>query len=599
MEGLERLEKHWRWWLLLVWLIACACLIYGRWAGIRTFGLGDTDDNMRIMEVRAWLAGQPWYDLRQYRLNPPYGADIHWSRLVDLPIAGLKLALTPLLGGAAAERAAVTVAPLLPLAVAMAAVAVTARRLIAPWAFALAWALLFCAASPRAMWTPLRIDHHGWQLAFLAWAVAGLLDPKRARGGLVLGLATALSVAIGLEMLLYLALAGAMAVLLWIRDPAESRRLATYGASLAGGTALGYLLFASNANRAPMCDALSPVWLSALVAAGAVAVVLALLPLRSWALRLAAAAVAGAVVAAAFALAWPHCLGRLENVSPEAERLWLVNVREARPIYLHGLQTAIIICALPVAGLVGYAAMLWRTRRKPDAMIGWAIAGAPALLAALLLLWQARAGPAAQLLAVPGAAGLAWLLLPRLLDSRWLLVRVLGTVAAFLLVSGILAQQAAQWIPQKARPAIKSINKANNLCWSLWGLHPVALVPKGYVLTHVDLGPRLIAVTHHDAIAGPYHRNGRDIVDVMTAFRGTADHAHEVIERRRIDYVLICPGMSETTIYASAAPDGFYRQLVRGQVPDWLQPVPLPKDSPFRMWRVVRPSQASSTLQGG
>src|SRR5688500_20280534 len=75
---------------------------------------------MRISQVRALLAGQDWYDLRQYRLDPPLGADIHWSRLVDLPIAGLKLALAPLFGGAADERAAVAIAPLLPLAVAVA-----------------------------------------------------------------------------------------------------------------------------------------------------------------------------------------------------------------------------------------------------------------------------------------------------------------------------------------------------------------------------------------------------------------------------------------------------------------------------------------------
>jgi hypothetical protein len=32
---------------------------------------------------------------------------------------------------------------------------------------------------------------------------------------------------------------------------------------------------------------------------------------------------------------------------------------------------------------------------------------------------------------------------------------------------------------------------------------------------------------------------------------------------------------------------GFYAQLQRGQVPGWLAPVPLPKNSPFKMWRVV------------
>ena len=43
------------------------------------------------------------------------------------------------------------------------------------------------------------------------------------------------------------------------------------------------------------------------------------------------------------------------------------------------------------------------------------------------------------------------------------------------------------------------------------------------VFTFVDLGPRLITVTHHDAVIGPYHRNGEQIADVMNAFRGDAD----------------------------------------------------------------------------
>ena len=57
---------------------------------------------------------QDCFDLRQYRLNPPTGANIHWSRLVDLPIAGLILLLRPFVGGTDAERAAVAIAPMLP-----------------------------------------------------------------------------------------------------------------------------------------------------------------------------------------------------------------------------------------------------------------------------------------------------------------------------------------------------------------------------------------------------------------------------------------------------------------------------------------------------
>ncbi|HEX8468446.1 MAG TPA: AcrB/AcrD/AcrF family protein [Allosphingosinicella sp.] len=581
MEGLER---RWRWWVLLFWLGTSAFLLYSRWGPINAFALGDTDDNMRIMQVRGLIAGQSWFDLRQHRLNPPFGADIHWSRLVDLPISGIKVALAPFVGGPAAEKAAAAVAPLLPMAAAMAAVAVAARRLIAPWAFGLAIAILLCGHSVRNQWTPLRIDHHGWQLALLAVAMASLTDPKRARGGALLGIATALSLVIGLEMLLYLALLGGIAVLMWVRDPAEGRRLATYGASLAGGAALGFLIFASYANRAPVCDALSPVWLSVVVAGGAIAVGMTLLAPRSWPLRLGLSAAAGAALAAGFVLAWPHCLGRLEGASPELVQLWLGNVREARPLYMHGYSTAITVAALPAAGLIGYAIMLWRHRRDAPKLVAWGATAAPALLAALLLLWQSRAGPAAQLLAVPGATALVW----PALASRFMAVRVIGTVALFLVASGLLPQQILSYFPPPPRPGMKVVNKANTLCPTLWALKPVAQVPRGQVLTFVDLGPRLITLTHHDAVAGPYHRNGQDIVDVMRTFRGSADSARATIERRRIDYVLICPGLSESTVYASQAKDGFYMQLVRGRIPAWLQPVPLPAKSPYRMWRVAR-----------
>ena len=59
-----------------------------------------------------------------------------------------------------------------------------------------------------------------------------------------------------------------------------------------------------------------------------------------WKRRLTLAVAAGAIVAAFHALVWPHCLQRLEGVSPEVQRLWLSYVREARPIYRHGWRIA-------------------------------------------------------------------------------------------------------------------------------------------------------------------------------------------------------------------------------------------------------------------
>ena len=584
----DRLERNWGWLVLLWWLAVAAYMLNERWGAVQIFALSDTDDNMRMMQVRGLLEGQGWYDLRQYRLSPPGGFDIHWSRLVDLPIAGLKLALTPFVGGRVAETAAAALAPLLPMLVAMAAMAVATRRLVDGKAYLLAIALIACAGSARGMWAPLRLDHHGWQLAMLALVAMALTDPKRARGGAILGAATAASLTIGLEMLPYLALAGGATVLRWVWDEGEARRLGAYGVALAGGCATGFLLFASNANRAPVCDALSPVWLSAMVMAGVLALLLAAAsPAGRW-WRLAAAAAGGAALAVAFALTWPDCLGRLEQSSEELERLWLSKVREAMPVYRHGANTAAMIATLPVAGLIGYGLMIavhWRDSRR---LIPWLAVALPAAVAAALLLWQTRAGPAAQLLSIPGATALAWTAILWTRRQKSMLVRVVGAVAAFLVVSGVATAYLTQLFPSPPNNARRASNVANNRCPTLAALGPIARQPAGTVLTFVDLGPRLIAVTHHNALAGPYHRNERQIIDVMRAWRGNADNAHRTVKRYGANYVLICPNLSESTIYRAEARDGFYMQLTRGKVPDWLAPVPLPRGSPYRMWRVVR-----------
>jgi cytochrome c oxidase subunit IV len=592
---LDWLERHWKLAALLVWAGLCALFIYQRWGAIRWFGLGDTDDNMRIMQVRALLHGQGWFDLRQYRLNAPFGANIHWSRLVDLPIAGMILLLKPLIGGAAAERWAVAIAPLLPYLLLLVSLALTVRRLVGPRAYVIAFFAIFFAGSTNGMFMPERIDHHGWQLAFLALAIAAIADPKRLRSGITLGVATAMSLAIGLEMMIYLAIGGAAMVLFWIVDRDERDRLRTYAVTLAGGTALAFLLFASYANREAVCDALSPVWLSDALLGGALLFGLAWLSHGSWKVRVALALGAGLIVAAFHGLMWPHCLHRLEGVSPEVDRLWLSHVREARPIYMHGWRVATLTLALPAAGAVGWLVLMWVKRRDRELLRRIVGAAAPGFAASLLLFWQTRTGPAAQMLAAPGTAALVWILVPLVWNWKYgkigigdLKLRVLAVFAVIVIGAGAAVPLVLDYMPaEKKTKQGAAIDRANNLCNSLWGYHSVALQPKGVVFTFVDFGPRLIAVTHHNSIAGPYHRNGQQIADVMNAFRGTADQAHALIGKYHSTYLMTCPNSSTTTIFMSEAPKGFYAQLQRGEIPKWLTPVGLPKDSPFRMWRVV------------
>ena len=582
------LDRRWRLLVVLAWLLFGAWLIYARWNYITGFVLTDTDDNMRISQVRALLNGQDWFDLRQYKMNWPTGANIHWSRLVDLPIAGLILFGRLFMTGPHAEQMAVAVAPLIPLLLLMVSLVLTVRRLVAPAAWPLAIACLFFAGSTMGMFQPTRIDHHNWQLALLALGVAGIADPKRARGGATLGIASALSLAIGLEMIIYLALGGVTMVLFWVRDADHRRRLATYAVTLAGGCGLGFLLFASYANRLPVCDALSPVWLSDALLGGAFLLGLAAWSPPKWQWRLAAAVVAGGAIAAFHALAWPHCLSRLEGVSPELYDLWLSHVREARPIYRHGWRTATTILALPAAGLAGWTLLAWAARKEWDRLERVLGAMAPALTALALIFWQTRTGPAAQMLAIPGAVALVAILAPRAFKSNNTLIRVAGTTLVVLAGLGAAAPLVLDQIPQnKTTSREQSIATANNLCPSLWAMRPVAEQPAGTVFTFGDLAPRVITVTHHRSIIGPYHRNGEQILDMMHAFRGSADQAHAILKKYHSDYLLICPMMSQSTVFVSETPNGFYAQIAKGRVPAWLQPIDLGPKNPMKMWRVV------------
>ena len=599
---LERYEgwadRHWKWLVVAAWIALAAYFLGSKIATIHAFGFSDTDDNLRLVQVRDWVAGQGWYDLRQHRFDPGHGGgNIHWSRLVDLPIAGLILLLRPFLGPHGAEMWAGAIAPLFALAAALTGLALLTKRVVSAGAIPLAMLALFFAGSASGMFQPLRVDHHGWQLAFLLFVLAGLADPQRVRGGLTVGVFTALSLAIGLELLIYLAIAGAAQVLFWIARPEQRERVAAYAVSLATCTGLAFLLFASEANRAAVCDALSPVWTADMVLAGGLLYAVTRVKAERWTTRLLLAAGAGVVLAAFHALAFPHCLERLEGVSPEATELWLSHVREARPIYRHKPEIIALTLALPITGLIGWALLVWRARRDGDKLARTLAPASIALVAVLLLAWQTRTGPAAQLMGITGAAAIGWLLLPRTQDSGNVLVRVLGTALVALLAVGALVPFVQRTVPQLLKKeesarqvaSTRKVNKANRACASESAMRDVGRQPAGLVFTYIDFGPRLINLTHHSAIGGPYHRNDEAIASVMKAFRGDAAQAERIVRADyRADYVLICPNQSTSTIFASEARNGFYAQLAKGEVPNWLEPVALAPGSPFEMWKVRR-----------
>ncbi|MET0138221.1 MAG: hypothetical protein ABW192_07545 [Sphingobium sp.] len=595
-------DREWPWLVFIAWATIAAVYLSRYAPQMHFMVLGDTDDNMRYLQVRDWLNGQSWWDLRQHRMDPPTGANIHWSRLVDLPIAALMVCLKPLLGTVRGEELALGIAPLLPLLPLMLALAFITRRLSdggVGWVFA---ALLpLSAEMALSMYMPMRVDHHGWQLALTTITLAGLVDANWRRGGIVAGVSSALSVAIGMEMMVYLAGAGAIVALRWVFEDGRARRMVPYALSLAGTTAFCYALFASDANRQPMCDALSPVWATLLVLAGAIMLTFAMLPLPRWPQRLAVGMVGGAALLLFAWMVWPQCLTGAYQIPPELQKKWLVYIREARPITQQARNIWLPLVALPVAGGISAIAACWFRRRDEEMLWAVGTAGVMILFSAALLFWQIRAGPAAQLLAIPTVAWAAGAAVNRIVRGRGL--QRLGAVlllallaicfcayAAYPKVAPLFAsaQDKAKAAKAAAKPAAKKKPNATALCRTLPALKVLDQLPPALIFTMVDLGPRILATTHHSVIAGPYHRNAAAILDVHHAMDGPPEGFRPIAAAHGARYLLICPGFAEGTIYQQRSPKGFYAQMVRGQVPAWLEPVTLRAGEalPYSLYRI-------------
>lgn len=575
-------------WALAGWVLCGAVMLWLFHGDFATLGFRDPDDAMRLAQVRDWIGGQAFHDVSQHRVNPPVGGPMHWSRIVDMPIAAILLLARPWLGGPGAELLALTLVPLLLLGGLAAALFVAARRLAGPGAALLAVALLLTAPSILVQFTPLRIDHHGWQIMLAALALCGALDARPARGGIVAALALALWLQISSEALPYVALFGALFALRhWIaRD--ESPRFLAFALGLSGlALPLLALLRGPSALWAAQCDALSFVYIWPLVALTLSTILSArLIGLDGAGRRFAIAAIGGGAALLVFLATGGPCLSGdpFAALGPLAYRLWYLQVMEGRPIWEQGLSMRGVILLPTLLGLAATLAAAWRAGGPARAR--WLSLALLLLGAGAVSLLVMRALSVAHMLALPGIAWLLLALFRRAQSSTRPLVRVLGSVALVLLTPVGLCAAWVGLVPAvEPAPEKAGADKAASAnCRSAAVLAPLRALPPATLFAPIDLGPDLLVQTRHRVIATAHHRNAAGITAVIEGFVAPPVRAHGVIGRTSAAYVLSCDGLNEMRLYARADRAGLAAQLARGQVPAWLEPVPV--KPPLRLYRI-------------
>ena len=541
--------------------------------------IADTDDAMRLVVVRDLLAGQGWYDNIQSRMNTPFGAELHWSRLADLPVAALVLVFQPLLGNAA-ETAAAYALPLLWLGVLLYLSGRISLRLAGPEGLLPGLVLPALALGVVGEFAPGRIDHHALQILLLmtmAWAA--IEAPSRPRFAIVAGLAAATSLALGIEGIPSVAAAVVAFGLIWVAIPERADVLRGFGISLGLG-ALIHLAIALPPSRwlAPACDALSIVYVTAALDVAVVFVALSLLPVQRLGRggRLALGLGSGAILAAALAFAFPECLrGPYAALDPVLVETWIDKITEALPLWTSLWQDPTYPLAVAVPSAIALAVVGWRLwRAAPADRLAWLLYGIFLLFAVATMLVQIRASRMATPLAVPASAWLIvaarerYLARQNLGRTALLVLSWIGSagVAVAALVTGVQAV-----VPREAGPVSELAAPADRReCVMPAAFAQLAAIPPERLMTPVDLGSHMLLFTPHHVVAAPYHRNEDGVRDAFAFFNGPISEGRAILERREVTLVVTCDALPEMRGRADATADSFVRLVERDALPDWL-----------------------------
>jgi hypothetical protein len=572
-------------------LLGMAVALLLSWSSVvlvwRTGAFANSDDAMRLVEVRDWLAGQAWFDLRQYRLDPPDGVFMHWTRVLDVPLAALIGLFSLVLPMDMAERATRIVFPLALHLVLFIGVARLARRLAGAAAMVPATLIVALAGATLLQFQPGRIHHHAAQIALcvlIAEATIAAIQDETLWPAMRAGALAALSLSINVENLPYVMVEVVAFTLVWsARGVGFARALAGFALALACGALVVFVATIGPSRYfIAACDAFSVAHLFA-IAVGALllcALAAASRRLGGNPMRLAAAAVAGAVVLGAMALAYPACLhDPLAAVDPLLRSLWLEKVEEARPLGAIVAEHPVKFVTLALSTVLGFlaaVAAIWVERRTR--LAAWAAMAGFAGVGVLTTFWQVRALASASALA---ALGGAWLVARCVLWARGQaspLARIAPFAVGLPFTSifwAMIAPSVVDAAPVAGRAQCRdpaSVARLDDL-------------PRATILAPIDLGADILALTRHSVLAAPYHRNNHGNGAMVRAMLAPPDAARAIVEASGARYVLYCPPMAELSIYAAASPDGLAAALLRGQPPSWLEPTQV-AGTPYKVFIV-------------
>ena len=519
----------------------------------------DNDSVLRFVSIRQWLAGQGWYDMHIERFAPPYGLDLHWSRYVDVGIATFIWAFQPIFGINTAEFLAIIIWPTLFLVGFCIASAYAAWRLFGPIAAGVSiFVSIESYAIGKSYFNPGQLDHHNLQIFLcLVMIVTLILPGSEIRKGVLAGVCAALSLAIGLELLITIALVGIILYCDVLRQKINAPRKL-----LAFSIALGTVAPPLFALQTPIsrwdvvtCDVLSPPYL----AITTVAAVISIITVWGYAMftrtgqRITVVLGCGILAMIGFGVMLNYCpAGPYSNVPADVVEIINHNIVETRSVFLGLLDGKVssfgfvipsaITIVLSIAFLI-----IWSTRKTSNdfSKYSFVILLIFACLGTVGSVIQLRLnviGMAAMPLLMGGVVSALYAPAKITTDKR--IARNAQRITAFAMLfligsPSIFSFMKDSWMNFVQNEAYIDENLSS--CNAFEDYTVIRSLPQARIMAGGDVAIKLLLLTDHFIMAGPYHRNPQAFRDYILPFAdGQRQTMEEALVRTQSDYLVVC-----------------------------------------------------------
>ena len=601
------------------------CAIWCGFYAVRTAPeMPDTDCFYHLNRVHDLYEGGGWYHATFSRSNAPYGETLHWTRPFDcLLLAGALPATAFVDFRTALFWWAVIISPVL-LVIMLLTMLWAARPLLSRQGPFLVGILLFFQTAVMAYCQPGRDDQHSLSIllfaALFGFGLRFVSGPSSRLLCCAAGVLGGLSIWAVMDSILVVFAIAAILGLLWIWENGDFARKSTYY-SIWLFVAVGISLLAErplNNLAAKEFDRLSIFHWSACGFLAAFWIIVGLISRfseffgrRSTRLIFAAAGAGLTVIcvlllfpeishSVALSFLFPRFFGgQVCDVNPRVMEIWYEKISELQHMFSKGAPIGMSVqfagTALVSAGFLAY--LLWsrgcRNKR------GWGYVLVLSLIYIPLSIYRIRWTPYAQILLMLPMAEMMDRALKTIEGQKRGAMRVLKNVSvvtafsATFFVLGLAAEWAAGNNQTKEQDKKVSIVK---ICRYLneggkWRGRSVR------ILTDTNWGPEMLYRTRHETIGSPNQRNWRGILDTYDIMKaGNDDAAHELINNRGIELILLCfnsPEFGDSS--KSAGETKFYQRLFRDECPNWLKAVELPAElsASFKLFEVTRCGEGS------